>query len=114
MIQWIGAAVAVLGLLYTGYKDYQNGDVQLIKLPKKQNLTKTEYPIQYCLMAYNPNVNKVYYQHEDGLWYEYAPPLRTYQNQSQKEMGTANGPQARPQGYNYGQQAQAYANTKRY
>ena len=93
MFQWIGAIVAVLGLLYTGYKDYQHGDIKLPTLPQKK-LTKPEYPIQYCLMAYNPNVNKVYYQHEDGLWYEYAPPLRTYQDQSQKEMATANGTQA--------------------
>lgn len=93
MIQWIGAIVAVLGFLYTGVKDYQKGEIKLPTIQKPE-LTKKEYPIQYCLMAYNPNVNKVYYQHEDGLWYEYAPPLRTYQDQSQKEVATANGTQA--------------------
>lgn len=93
MIQWIGAIVAVLGFLYTGVKDYQKGEIKLPAI-KKPELTKPEYPIQYCLMAYNPNVNKIYYQHEDGLWYEYAPPLRTYQDQGKKEMATANGSQA--------------------
>ena len=93
MIQWIGAIVAVLGFLYTGVKDYQKGEIKLPAI-KKPELTKKEYPIQYCLMAYNPNVNKVYYQHEDGLWYEYAPPLRTYQDQGKKEMATAHGTQA--------------------
>lgn len=112
MIQWIGAIVAVLGLMYTGIKDYQKGEIKLPDI-KKPQLTKKEYPIQYCLMAYNPNVNKVYYQHEDGLWYEYAPPLRTYQDQGQKEVATSNGPQTRSQAYVYGQQAQAYTDTQR-
>ena len=93
VLQWVGVAVAVLGFLWNGVKDYQKGEIKLPTLPQKQVLTKTEYPIQYCLMAYNPNVNKVYYQHEDGLWYEYAPPLRTYQDKRQKEVATANGTQ---------------------
>jgi len=41
-------------------------------------LTKVVYPVQYCLMAYDPNVDKVFYQHEDGKWYEYAPQQRKY------------------------------------
>jgi len=72
MIQWIGVLVAVLGLAYNGLKDYQKGD---IKIPQ---LTKPVYPIQYCLMAYDPNVDKVFYQHENGQWYDYAPQQRRY------------------------------------
>jgi len=92
MIQWLGVLVAVLGLAYTGFKDYQKGD---IKIPQ---LTKPVYPIQYCLMAYDPNVDKVFYQHENGQWYDYAPQQRRYpstqehyQNQNQKALGVAYG-----------------------
>jgi hypothetical protein len=98
MLQWIGPIVAVIGLLWTGVKDYQKGDIKLPKLPQKQVLTKPVYPIQYCLMAYDPNNDKVWYQHEDGKWYEYAPPQRryaatpqNYQNQNQATVGTAYG-----------------------
>ena len=98
MIQWIGVAVAVLGFLWNGVKDYQKGEIKLPKLPQKQVLTKPVYPIQYCLMAYDPNNDKVWYQHEDGKWYEYAPPQRryaaiqqNYQTQNQAAVETAYG-----------------------
>lgn len=100
MIQWIGIVIAVLGLAYNGVKDYQKGDIKLPKLPQKQVLTKPVYPVQYCLMAYDPNVDKVFYLHENGIWHEYAPPQRryqtttqSYQNQGQTTMGVAYGSQ---------------------
>lgn len=79
MIQWIGVVIALLGLAYTGVKDYQKGDIKLPKLPQKPVLTKVVYPIQYCVMAYDPNVDKVFYRHDDGIWREFAP--------SQKKIG---------------------------
>ena len=121
MIQWIGVLFTFLGLVYTGVKDYQKGDIHLPKLPQKQELTKPQYPIQYCLMAYDPNLNKVFYLHENGLWYDYAPQLRQYQtqpqqnqNQGQTPVGNAYGTQGRSQGYVYGQQTQTVTNTQRY
>lgn len=122
MIQWIGVIIALLGMAYNGVKDYQKGDIKLPQLPEKQVLTKPVYPVQYCLMAYDPNVDKVFYQHENGQWYEYAPPQRRYatqtqpqqnQNQGQETLGVVYG-SSRASGYHYGQQAQASANTTRY
>ena len=77
MIQWIGVLIALLGLAYNGVKDYQKGDIILPKMPQKQ-LTKPKYPIQYCLMAYDPNLDKVFYLHDNGQWFDYAPPQRRY------------------------------------
>ena len=98
MIQWIGVLLAVMGLAYNGIKDYQKGDIKLPKLPQKQQLTKPVYPIQYCLMAYDPNLDKVFYLHENGRWFDYAPPQRRYstptqydQNQNQATVATAYG-----------------------
>jgi len=85
MIQWIGVAIALLGFLWNGVKDYQNGEIHLPKLPQKQVLTKPVYPIQYCLMAYDPNLDKVFYLHDDGKWYNYAPPQRRYPTQTQSQ-----------------------------
>ena len=122
MIQWIGIVIAVLGLAYNGVKDYQKGDIKLPKLPQKQVLTKPVYPIQYCLMAYDPNLDKVFFLHENGLWYDYAPPQRRYstqtqpqqnQTQGQATVGVAYGTSG-TSGYNYGQQAQASTHTQRY
>jgi hypothetical protein len=106
MIQWIGVLFTVIGLLYTGVKDYQKGD---IKLPQVQKpLTVQKYPIQYCLMAYDPNLDKVFYLHENGQWYDYAPQQRRYatspqvrqehQTQNQNAVGIAYGTQ-RTQGH---------------
>ena len=97
MIQWVGVIIALLGLAYNGVKDYQKGEIKLPSLPVKQ-LTKTTYPIQYCLMAYDPNLDKVFYLHDNGIWYDYAPQQRRYaatpqynQDQNQKGLAIANG-----------------------
>lgn len=105
MIQWLGVLIALLGLAYTGVKDYQKGDIKLPKLPQKQSLTKIVYPVQYCLMAYDPNVDKVFYLHENGIWHDYAPQQRKYttqpqnQGQNQAAMGVAYGTQGGSSGY---------------
>jgi hypothetical protein len=121
MIQWIGVIIALLGLAYNGVKDYQKGDIKIPQLPQKQVLTKPVYPVQYCLMAYDPNVNKVFYLHDNGQWHDYAPQQRRYsttqevrqdQGQGQATLGNSYGTQG-ASGYYYGQQAQATENTTR-
>lgn len=114
MIQWIGVAIALVGFLWNGVKDYQKGEIKLPALPQKKELTKVVYPIQYCLMAYDPNLDKVFYLHENGQWYEFPPTQRKYQNQGQEALGVANGTQGRSSQYHYGQSTQASAYTKRY
>lgn len=120
MIQWIGVLIAVLGLAYNGVKDYQKGDIKFPKMPQKTVLTKPVYPIQYCLMAYDPNIDKVFYLHENGIWHDYAPQQRRYeatpqrgQAQAQEAVGSSYGSQG-TQGYHYGQQAQAPSHAPRY
>jgi uncharacterized membrane protein len=77
-MQWVGIILAIFGFAYNGLKDYQRGEIQIPTIEKKEDLTKTVYPIQYCLMAYDPNLDKVFYQHENGIWYDYPPQQRRY------------------------------------
>jgi hypothetical protein len=98
MIQWIGVIITICGLVYTGFKDVQSGNIKIPQISKTEVLTKTNYPIQYCLMAYDPNTDKVYYQHENGIWYDYPPQQRRYsatpqrnQNQESYAVGNAAG-----------------------
>jgi len=121
VIQWVGILIAVVGLAYNGIKDYQKGDIKFPKMPQKEVLTKPVYPIQYCLMAYDPNIDKVFYLHENGIWHDYAPQQRRYaatttqhhQGQESYAVGNAAGSQG-TSGYRYGQSSQAFANTPRY
>jgi hypothetical protein len=120
MIQWVGVLITLVGLAYTGLKDYQKGDIKFPQMPQKPALTKVVYPVQYCLMAYDPNVDKVFYLHENGIWHDYAPQQRRYeatpqrgQAQGQEAVGSSYGTQ-RASGYSYGQQAQASTHTQRY
>lgn len=112
VIQWIGVIISVAALTYTGIKDYQKGDIKLPLLPQK-NLTKPIYPVQYCLMAYDPNVKRVFYLHENGQWYDFAPQIRQYPDQGQEALATPYGTQG-TQGYSHGQQAQASSYPTRY
>jgi hypothetical protein len=120
VIQWVGVLITLLGLAYTGLKDYQKGDIKFPPMPAKPALTKVVYPVQYCLMAYDPNVDKVFYLHENGQWHDYAPQQRRYESttqrnqaQGQEALGSGYGTQG-ASGYGYGQSAQATAYTKRY
>ena len=117
MIQWVGIVITILGLAYTGIKDYQKGDIKFPPMPQKPALTKVVYPAQYCLMAYDPNVDKVFYLHENGQWHDYAPQQRRYaattqeyyQTQTPQAVGSSSGTQGTSQ-YRYGQSPQATAN----
>ncbi len=121
MIQWIGILIAVVGLAYNGVKDYQKGDIKIPPLrhpsqEQKQVLTKPVYPVQYCLMAYDPNIDKVFYLHENGQWHDYAPQQRRYatqtqpyQNQGSTAVASSYGSQGTPS-YRYGQSPQANPN----
>lgn len=120
MIQWIGILLTVAGLVYTGVKDYQKGDIKIPQVQK--HLTAVKHPIQYCLMAYDPNLDKVFYLHENGQWYDYAPEQRRYasspevrsgQNQGQATVGVGYGSSGTPR-YAYGQSPQATAYPSRY
>ena len=112
MIQWLGVLFTLFGLVYTGVKDYQKGDIKLPKI--QQGLTTVKYPIQYCLMAYDPNLKKVFYLHENGQWHDFPPQIREYQNQNQETMGNPNGAYRGQVGYVYGQSPATIANTQRY
>jgi len=120
MIQWIGLLLTVAGLVYGGIKDYQKGDIKIPQVQK--HLTTVKHPIQYCLMAYDPNLDKVFYLHENGLWYDFAPEQRRYattpqvrqgQNKDQATVGNGYGSQGTPR-YAYGQSSQASAYPSRY
>lgn len=118
MVQWIPIVLALLGFVYNGYKDYSNG--QLKPLISQTDSVKTNYPIQYCLMAYDPNTDKVFYQHENGTWYDYPPQQRRYeatpqrgQGQESYAVGNASGPSG-ASGYGVRQSTQTTAYTPRY
>jgi hypothetical protein len=120
MLQWIGVALTAAALVYTGVKDYQKGDIKIPPLNK--NLTTPKYPVQYCLMAYDPNLDRIFYLHENGQWYDYAPQQRRYattpqvqqyQNQNQTVVGTSYGSQGGTV-HSYGQSAQASTYPQRY
>jgi hypothetical protein len=104
MIQWIGVLFTLLGLVYTGVKDYQKGDIKIPQIQKP--LTPVKYPIQYCLMAYDPNLDKVFYLHENGQWFDYAPQQRRYsaspqhhQTQNPQAVGNQQGAYGTSNGY---------------
>jgi hypothetical protein len=123
MIQWVTVLITLIGLAYNGVKDYQKGEIQLPTMPQKQVLTKPVYPVQYCVMAYDPNLDRVFYLHENGQWYDYAPQQRRYESSPQvrqqnqvegsQALGNSYGSQG-TSGYRYGQSAQASTYQTRY
>jgi hypothetical protein len=112
MPQWVAIALFLAGLGIDRYQKFKN---QPLTQPNNSVNYNQQYPIQYCLMAYDPNTNKVWYQHENGTWYEQAPPIRIYnQNQPQASLGNEQRSQGRSSGYYVRQSPQAYANTEGY
>lgn len=113
MIQWVGLGLAIIGFLYNGFKDYQNGVIKVAPLTT-QNQT-VEYPkqepIRYYQAAFNPNTGKIYFLYPDGQWYEQIPQIRTDQTQYPANMAVGQGTQQPSVGQRNPQQyAQTTAN----
>ena len=113
-MQWAALVLGILGLIYNGYKDVSNGQVKL-PLTTMQNSveSKSQLPIVYWQVAFDPNTGKMYHLHTDGKWYDKPPQVREYSNQGQEALGTGNRSQGASQ-YSYGQQAQAAAYARGY
>ena len=77
MVQIVSVAIAIFGIIYGVAKDYQNGTIKIPYTSQTSQTTETAQPprfmYQYCLMCYDPNIEKVYYQHADGSWRDYPP-----------------------------------------
>ena len=77
MVQIVGVVIAVIGLAIGILKDYQSGNIripQIAQTSQKEQITQpVRFQYQYCLMCYDPNLEKVFYQHADGSWRDYAP-----------------------------------------
>jgi hypothetical protein len=69
--------VAVLGLFYTGFKDYSTGAIKIPQIAQTTQITQPAqpivYPQQFCLMMYDPNTDLVWYQHDSGTWHTTPP-----------------------------------------
>jgi len=113
-MQWATIVLAILGLIYNGYKDVSSGQVKL-PLTTTQNSveSKNQLPIVYWQVAFDPNTGKMYHLHTDGKWYDKPPQVREYQNQGQEALGTGYRPQG-AQEYHYGQSTQAAAYARVY
>ena len=109
-MQWATIILAILGLIYNGYKDVSNGQVKLPLTTVGNSVeSKPQMPIVYWQVAFDPNTGKMYHLHTDGKWYDKPPQVREYQNQGQEALGTGNRTPG-ASGYNYGQSAQASTN----
>lgn len=75
MIQWIGIALTIIGMLANGYKYMQENP----KSPQNVQLTKATEPepkrFLYTTInvAYDIQTGKHLFQHPNGLWCEYPP-----------------------------------------
>ena len=88
-MQWATIVLAVLGLVYNGYKDYSNGQIKVPLTNTNQSVeSKTQMPIMYWQVAFDPNTGKMYHLHKDGKWYDQPPQVREHSNQNQEALGT--------------------------
>jgi hypothetical protein len=113
MIQWIGLGLAIIGFMYNGFKDYQNGAIKVAPLTTQNQSVEypKQEPIRYYQAAFNPNTGKIYFLYPDGQWYEQIPQIRTDQTQYSAPVGTSQGTQQPPVGQRNPQQyAQTTAN----
>ena len=100
MIQWIGIGLTIVGMAYTGWRQFQ--PPQLISQPV---VVQSPLPVMTWQVAFDPNSGKLYHLHPDGKWYEQVPQIRTDPTQYPPGMGIGQGPQSAPLGQRYTRQS---------
>lgn len=78
IIQWIGVALTVVGLVFNGYKQLQNNQTQSQNQTYTQNTVQVQSSqptVQYSTVniAYDHATGKHYFQHPNGQWFDFPP-----------------------------------------
>lgn len=94
MIQWVGLGLAIIGFLYNGFKDYQNGVIKVAPLTNQNQIVEStkQQPIRYYQAVYDSATGKFHVLGTDGKWYEQVPQVYG-QTQYSSPVGTAQGTQ---------------------
>lgn len=106
MIQWVGLGLAIIGFLYNGFKDYQNGVIKVAPLTTQNQSVKStkQESIRYYQAVYDAATGKFHVLGTDGVWYEQVPKIRTDQTQYPANMAVGQGSQQPPLGQRVAQQ----------
>ena len=111
MIQWIGVALTIIGMVYNGFQQKQNVAAVQPQLTVRQPMVQSTQSIVYYQAAFDPNSGKIYFLYADGKWYEQIPQIRTDQTQYPANMAVGQGTQQPSVGQrNTQQSAQASTN----
>ena len=105
MVQWIGVALTIIGMVYNGFQQRQNVAAVQPQLTVQQPAVQLTQPIRYYQAAFDPNSGKIYFLYPDGQWYEQIPQIRTDQTQYSAPVGTSQGTQQPPLGQRNPQQS---------
>jgi len=105
MIQWIGVALTIIGMVYNGFQQRQNVAAVQPQLTVQQPAVQSTQPVRYYQAAFDPNSGKIYFLYPDGQWYEQIPQIRTDQTQYSAPVGIAQGTQQSPLGQRNPQQS---------
>lgn len=100
MVQWIGVGLTLIGMAYTGWRQFQ--PPQLISPPV---VVQSPLPVMTWQVAFDPNSGKLYHLHPDGKWYEQVPQIRADQTQPSPPVGNWQGSQSAPLGQRYTRQS---------
>jgi hypothetical protein len=111
MVQWIGVALTIIGMVYNGFQQRQNIAAVQPQLTVQQPVVQSTQPVRYYQAAFDPNSGKIYFLYPDGKWYEQIPQIRTDQTQYPPNLAVGQGAQQPSVGQRNPQQyAQTTAN----
>lgn len=75
MIQWIGIALTIIGMLASGYNNYKQNpqNIQLTKATETAETQKPRFLYATINVAYDTQTGKHLFLHPNGQWYEMPP-----------------------------------------
>jgi hypothetical protein len=76
IIQWIGVALTVVGLMINGYKEFKNNAQNTTQVQAdSENASQPAPTVQYSTVniAYDHATGKHYFQHPNGQWLDFPP-----------------------------------------
>lgn len=73
VIQWIGVALTIVGMMWNGYKEFPEVQKKFQQVSHREVSNQPRFQYLQTTIAYDVVSGKHWFHHPDGQWREFPP-----------------------------------------